>query len=362
MKLKNLAASLAMSTALAIALPPAAAFAHHGVSGQFDLDQKVEVTGTVTRVRFVNPHSYVYFDAVSDTGEVENHRCELRSGSLLKRQGWSPDMFPIGSTVTFNGSPDRRDPLTCYAETVTFEDGRMLTRYGSVTEDGTFVEPEDSEEQAAEEGVPAPAATPDPDMPDLSGNWSEPVADGPPLAYAGPAPDYVLTDAGVEAADDWEPDDNPRFHCQPTNIILDYRFDQMINKIEQSAEEVKITYGFMDVVRTIHIDGSFPDTIEPSVTGYSVGTWSDGKLMVQTKGFKPGFLEAIGGRSTRSVPHSDQMEITEVFYIDDAGELVQEYTITDPVYLAEPHSHLNRSVKTEDAFIPYECDDLTEKN
>ena len=56
------------------------------------------------------------------------------------------------------------------------------------------------------------------------------------------------------------------------------------------------------------------------------------------------------------------MEITEVFYIDDAGELVQEYTITDPVYLAEPHSHLNRSVKTEDAFIPYECDDLTEKN
>lgn len=359
MYLKNLAIVAALASTAGLALPPSAVFAHHGVSGQFDLDQKVEVSGTVTRVRFVNPHSYVYFESTNDAGEVEKRRCELRSGSLLKRKGWTTDMFPVGSEVTFNGSPDRRDPLTCYVDNVTFPDGRMLTRYGAVADDGTFTEPEDTGERAAEEGQPAAPATED--MPDLSGTWSEPVADGPPLAYAGRAPDYVLTEAAVEAADDWEPEDNPRFKCQPTNIILDYRFDQMINKIEQSPDAVKITYGFMDVVRTIHINGEFPDEIEPSVTGYSVGNWNDGKLTVQTKGFAPGFLESIGGRSTRSVPHSDQMEITEVFYIDDAGELVQEYTITDPVYLAEPHSHLNKSVKTEDPFIPYECDDLTEK-
>lgn len=360
MNLRNFVASMALASAMGLALPPVAALAHHGVSGQFDLEQKVEVSGTVTRVRFVNPHSYVYFDSTNDAGEAVNRRCELRSGSLLKRKGWTTDMFPVGSEVTFNGSPDRRDPLTCYVDTVTFPDGRVLTRYGAVADDGTFMEPEDDGERAAEEGTPAPA--PAADMPDLSGNWSEPVADGPPLPYAGPGPAYVLTEAAIEAGDDWVAEDNPRFHCQPTNIILDYRFDQMINKIEQSPEEVKITYGFMDVVRTIHIDGEFPDEIEPSVIGYSVGKWEDGKLMVATKGFKAGFLEAIGGRSTRSVPHSDQMEITEVFYIDDSnGELVQEYTVTDPVYLAEPHSHLNRSVKTDDPFIPYECDDLTEK-
>lgn len=360
MEFGKLAASAALAVAMGIAAAPEPLWAHHGVTGQFDLEQKIEVTGTVTRVRFVNPHSYVYFDAVNEAGEVENRRCELRSGSLLKRKGWTTDMFPIGSEVTFHGSPDRRDPLTCYAETITFADGRTLTRYGAVAEDGSFEEPE-TDEQAAEEGLPAPRGSGG-DMPDLSGNWSEPVADGPPLAYAGPAPEYVLTEAAIAAADDWAPEDNPRFQCKPTNIILDYRFDQMINKIEQTPEAVTISYGFMDMVRTIHIDGSFPDKIEPSVEGYSIGKWEDGKLKVHTKGFKPGFLEAAGGHSTRSVPHSDQMEITEVFYIDEKGELVHEYTITDPVYLAAPHSHLQRSVKTEDAFIPYECDDLTEKD
>jgi hypothetical protein len=135
----------------------------------------------------------------------------------------------------------------------------------------------------------------------------------------------------------------------------------MVNKIEQSATEITLSYGFMDVVRKIHINGKFPDKIEPSVKGYSVGAWKDGKLEVMSKGFAAGFIDAIGGRSKSSVPHSDQMEIKEIFYIDDAGELIREYTITDPVYLTKPHSHLNKSVKTNHAFEAFACDDLTEE-
>jgi hypothetical protein len=357
---------------LASTAAPTVLFAHHGVAGQFDIEKSITVTGVVTRVRFTNPHSYLYFDSKNEAGETESRRCELRSGSLLKRKGFTPDLFPIGSTVTVTGSPDRRDPLTCYTETITFEDGRTLTRYDEIAADGSFIHADPDPEAEGEAPAAAPAAAPSSDaapapaatgdIPDLSGNWSEPVADGPPLAYAGPAPDYVLTQAAIDEGLKYTEKDNPRFQCKPTNIILDYRFDQMLNKIEQSATEVNLTYGFMDVARTIHIDGAFPDTIEPSVVGYSVGKWEDGKLHVTTKGFAPGFLEVAGGRSTRTVPHSDQMEIAETFYIDGNGELVQEYTITDPVYLAEPHSHLNKSVKTTDAFIPYDCDDLTEEN
>lgn len=332
-----------------------ASVAHHGVNGQFDLSKTLEKTGIVTRVRFVNPHSYVYFDVTNDAGAVEQWRCELRSGSLLKRKGWTTDMFAIGSEITISGSPARTEPTTCYTETITFADGRSLIRYGEVDDEGNFINPEKGVDTAQNPAGQQPAS----DTPDLSGNWSEPIANGPPLPYAGRAPDYVLTQAAMDAADNWVAEDNPRFSCKPTNIILDYRFDQMINKIEQSASEVKLTYGFMDVERTIHIDSEFPGTIEPSVTGYSVGKWDGSRLEVMTKGFAPGFLEAIGGRSTRSIPHSDQMEIAETFYIDDAGELVHEYTIADPVYLAEPHSHLQKSVKTDDAFEPFNCDDLT---
>ncbi len=342
---------------------PTASVGHHGVNGQFDLSQTLTKKGTVTRVRFVNPHSYVYFDVIEDNGDVVNWRCELRSGSLLRRKGWSADLFEAGTEIEIFGSPARTEPTTCYTEKITFSDSRTLLRYGEISDDGSFVNPEpDEAAQEDREGRETEDDVADAsDMPDFSGVWGEPIADGPPLPYAGPAPAYVLTEAAIEAGDDWTPEDNPRFNCQPTNIILDYRFDQMLNNFEQSEDELKITYGFMDVERVIHIDGEFPDDIEPSVTGYSVGGWNDDKLEVITKGFAPGFLQVIGGRSESSVPHSDQMEIAETFYIDENEELVQEYTITDPVNLVEPHSHLNRAVKSDYEFVPYDCDDLTEE-
>ena len=331
--------------------------AHHGVNGQFDLSQTLTKKGTVTKVRFVNPHSYVYFDVTEADGEVVNWRCELRSGSLLKRKGWKTSLLETGTEIEIFGSPARKEPTTCYTETITFSDGRSLVRYGEVNDDGSFINPEqgstpDSGEKPAEAMVPKAS---------IAGDWGEPIANGPPLAYAGQAPDYVLTQAAIDLADHWTDADNPRFDCKPTNIILDYRFDQMVNRIEQTDTEVDLTYGFMDVKRTIHIDGEFPDEIEPSVTGYSVGKWDGNKLEVMTKGFAPGFLEAIGGRSTRSVPNSDQMEIAETFYVDDNGELVHEYTITDPVYLAEPNSWLQKSVLMPGEYQPFNCDDLTEE-
>ena len=115
--------------------------------------------------------------------------------------------------------------------------------------------------------------------------------------------------------------------------------------IEEKDSEIDLTYGFVDVKRVIHLDGDFPDDIEPSVTGYSVGKWDGEKLDVMTKGFAPGFLEVIGGRSTRSVSHSEQMQIAEKFYVDDNAELVHEYAITGPVYLAGPYSWLQKSVR-----------------
>lgn len=339
-----------------LSLLPIATFAHHGVNGQFDLSKTLTKKGNVTRVRFVNPHSYVYFDVTETDGDVVNWRCELRSGSLLKRKGWTTDMFDAGTEIEIFGSPARTEPTTCYTETVTFSDGRKLIRYGEVDDDGNFINPEEGAEAAGEK--PAEAMVP---KASIAGEWGEPIPNGPPIPYAGRAPDYVLTQAAIDLADNWTEDDNPRFKCMPTNIILDYRFDQMVNKIEDRDTEIDLTYGFMDVERVIHLDGDFPDDIEPSVTGYSVGKWDGDKLDVMTKGFAPGFLEVIGGRSTRSVPHSDQMEIAETFYVDENAELVHEYTITDPVYLAEAHSWLQRSVRMDGEYRPFNCDDLTEE-
>ena len=383
MLLKQSIVSATLTCLCSFVLLPSPSEAHHGVTGQFDLEQVLTVSGTVNRVRFVNPHAYVYFKVENEDGDEEQWRCELRSGSLLKRKGWTVDMFEPGIRITVFGSPDRRDPKTCYTETITFEDGRVIARYDTLDTSGNTVVGE--RDLVREDGAP-----------NMAGNWSEPIKnapnpwgpsprsegppagisfgrDGSPQKIAAPKPvgwgqqagsasrppPYTLTDLAREEADDFTPDQNPRFQCEPTNIIFDYAFDQMMNKIEQTGSAIVLTYGFMDMVRVIHMVGGFPDDIEPSVTGYSVGEWEGDTLVVHTKGFKPGFLLAIGGRATESVRHSDQMEITERFTMSKEGDvLTREYTIVDPLYLAEPYSHSNTSLFSTERFIPYECEEL----
>ncbi len=358
----NLSPTFICIGCLSLLSPPTPA--HHGVSGQFDLRQNITVTGTVNRVRFVNPHAYVYFKATNDAGEEEQWRCELRSASLLKRAGWSEDMFEIGSKITVSGSPDRRDPKTCFAQRITFADGRVVARRDTLDEAGQ-VEPGERPLKL-EEGAP-----------NLSGNWYEarggrrgggrpnagrPGGGGPGGARPPHPSRYEMTEFGREESRKYSESVNPRLMCEPTNIIVDYNFDQMVNKIAQSYDKIIIKYGFMDVVRTIHLDSDFPESIEPSLTGYSIGEWKGDTLVVTTKGFVPGFLRAPGGGGPAgAIRHGDQMIINEKFSVNDEGtELTREYKVEDPIYLARPLTHVNRSQLTSSPFIKYDCEDLTE--
>src|SRR5262245_11962226 len=103
--------------------------AHHG-GGTFDLSKTVTLTGKLAQVDLVNPHSWLYFDVTESDGRVVRHRCEMRSVHVLRRSGWSKDLFPIGQRITVEASPDRADPTSCYLQTITFPDGSHMDRYG----------------------------------------------------------------------------------------------------------------------------------------------------------------------------------------------------------------------------------------
>ena len=92
----------------------------------------VTITGTVTRLDFVNPHSWLHLDVTQPDGKVVAVRCEMRSATTLRRSGWSPELFPVGKKITITGSPDRADPYSCYVSTVAFADGSRLDRYGQI--------------------------------------------------------------------------------------------------------------------------------------------------------------------------------------------------------------------------------------
>src|SRR3954453_24145663 len=127
--------------AIALLTLIAPAFAHHG-GGTFDLSKSVTYNGKLTRVELVNPHSWLYFDVTDDKGQVSHHRCEMRSVHVLRRSGWSQDLFPINKPITVEAAPDKVDPASCYLNTIRFENGSHMDRYGQYVKapEGTIQE------------------------------------------------------------------------------------------------------------------------------------------------------------------------------------------------------------------------------
>ena len=94
----------------------------------------MELEGKLTRLDFVNPHSYVYFDVVGADGKVVAMKCEMRSATTLRRSGWSPEMFVRGAAIKVTGNPHRDDPTACTVETLTLGDKPTLERYQQLSD------------------------------------------------------------------------------------------------------------------------------------------------------------------------------------------------------------------------------------
>src|SRR5215471_12957772 len=107
--------------------------AHHG-AGLYDMRKNVELEGQITRVDFVNPHTYIYFDVVGADGKVTSMKCETRGATVLRRSGWSPEMFTKGVTIKIAGHPHREDPTACTVDTMTLGNKPTLERYQQLSD------------------------------------------------------------------------------------------------------------------------------------------------------------------------------------------------------------------------------------
>ncbi len=168
-----------------------------------------------------------------------------------------------------------------------------------------------------------------------------------------------LTAAGRAAIEGFDggSTDNPRLNCETTNILFDWSFDSPINRIEQTEDEIRLTYFLMNLERTIHLNETFPERIEPSRAGYSIGRWEDDVLIVETKGFLPGILSA----DTRT-PHSDAFRVTERFRLSaEDGALIREYEATDEKYWTGTYRGRDTMYVSALPYEEYDCDDRSFK-
>jgi hypothetical protein len=109
-----------------------AASAHHSFAAEFDRNLPITVTGTVTKVEWMNPHARFYIDAKNEAGETVNWDFELASPNGLMRRGWNRNSMKIGDVVTVAGHRAKNNPLVGNASSVTLADGKRLFAGSSI--------------------------------------------------------------------------------------------------------------------------------------------------------------------------------------------------------------------------------------
>ena len=304
-KMTRMTHAAIVATLLTVPVLVERAYAHHG-AGLYDPRKNVELEGRLTRLAFVNPHSYVYFDVVGNDGKVIAMKCEMRSATVLRRSGWSPEMFVPGASIKVTGHPHREDPTACTVETLTLGNAPTLERYQQLSDAKSV------------NRTKRPFRLPN-GKPNLAGEWAQeqqvlatppggriglvpisqaaaikagklPMPDGPAGWFP---PPVTLTAAGRAAAEALRKrptSENPRLSCQITSILFDWVFDGAINRITQSANVIKMEYG-VGLTRTVHLNmTAHPANVAPSRAGHSIGRWDGDTLVVDTVGFEPGSL------------------------------------------------------------------------
>jgi hypothetical protein len=129
MKDRNLLTFMVIATAMIPLAPPASA--HHSFAAEYDANKPVTLTGSVSKMAWINPHSWIYIEVKKPDGSVDNWAVEAGPPGTLIRAGFSKESLVPGTVIIVNGYRAKDGALRANGRDITLPDGRLLFVGGS---------------------------------------------------------------------------------------------------------------------------------------------------------------------------------------------------------------------------------------